>query len=336
MRNSRPDPLGGARRAPAAGPWRPAADASAHAALAHLEWTVIRRLDGLLQGDFRTLARGSGMDLSDLRAYQYSDDVRQIDWNVTARLQEPHVRVYTEDRELTAWFVLDLSPSMDFGSSLQRKTDVAQAFTAVLARLLTRGGNRVAAIVHGTGADTVVPPGQGRGQVLRLLHTLRTRPPSAARADGSTRLDALLHQAAGILRRRCAVFVLSDFISPGRWERPLGLLAQRHDVLAVRLTDPLELALPDLGLLPIRDAETGEQLLVDTHDPAFRRRFAAIAAQREADLRAAFGQAGVDTLELSTGDDLVDALRRFGDLRRRRVAAGQGGSGGAPIAAHLS
>lgn len=305
MTDSPPDPL--------------LSSASAEAALRQLEWTVLRRLDGLLQGDYRTLMRGSGMDLCDLRAYQYSDDVRQIDWNVTARLQEPHVRIYTEDREMTAWFLLDLSPSMDFGSSRQRKRDTAHFFTALLARLLTRAGNRAAAIVHGTGADCVVPPGQGRNQVLRLLHVLQTRPAGAPRSDGATRLDLLLAQASGLLRRRSTVFVLSDFVSPPGWERALGRLARRHDVLAVRLIDPLELDLPDLGLLPIRDAETGEQLLVDTHDPAFRRRFAAIAAQREADLRADFAQAGVDTLELSTDGDLVDALLRFCALRSRRL-----------------
>ncbi len=284
--------------------------------LRRLEWTVIRRLDGMLQGDYRTLLRGTGLDLADLREYQHHDDVRHIDWNVTARLQIPHVRVFTEDREMAAWFLLDLSPSVDFGSSEQRKRHVSAEFVAVLARMLTRHGNRVGALLYGTGVDTVLPARGGRMHVLELLHTMQSRPLNAE--SGGTRLDELLQSALGTIRRRSTVFVVSDFISAPGWEKPLGQLAQRHDVVAIRLLDPMELDLPDLGLVPIRDAETGEQLLVDTHDAGFRKRFARIAAQREAELRQSFAQAGVDTLELSTDDDLVQAVMRFADLRKRR------------------
>ena len=295
--------------------------------LRKLEWTVLRRLDGLLQGDYRTLMRGAGMDLADLREYQHHDDVRHIDWNVTARLQIPHVRVFTEDREMNAWFLLDLSPSMDFGSGEQRKCQVSGEFVAVLARLLTRHGNRVGAMLYGAGVDTVIPARGGRQHVLQLLHTLQTRPErSNTTLSGPTRLHELLESAARLVRRRSTIFVVSDFISESGWEKPLGMLAQRHEVVAVRLTDPLELELPDLGLIPIRDAETGEQLLVDTHDSGFRMRFARIAAQREADLRQSLARAGVDTLELSTDDDLVSALMRFTDLRKRRSRASSGGT----------
>ncbi|MEO6321732.1 MAG: DUF58 domain-containing protein, partial [Polaromonas sp.] len=304
-----------ARRALASQP--PVASASAESAdqlLRRLEWTVLRRLDGLLQGDYRTLLRGTGMDLADLREYQYHDDVRHIDWNVTARLQQPHVRVFTEDREMSAWFLLDLSPSMDFGSGEQRKRHVSTEFVGVLARLLTRHGNRVGALLYGSGVDGVVPARGSRHHVLHLLHTLQARPDAAS--TGPTRLHELLESAVNLIRRRSTLFVVSDFITEGGWEKPLGLLAQRHEVVAVRLLDPLELELPDLGLIPIRDAETGEQLLVDTHDAGFRKRFARIAAQREAELRQALGRAGVDTLELSTDDDLARAIMRFTDLRK--------------------
>ncbi len=284
--------------------------------LRRLEWTVIRRLDGMLQGDYRTLLRGAGLDLADLREYQLHDDVRHIDWNVTARLQIPHVRVFTEDREMAAWFLLDLSPSIDFGSGEQRKRNVSAEFVTVLARLLTRHGNRVGALLYGSGVDTVLPARGGRMHVLQLLHAMQTRPLAAA--TGSTRLHELLESASATIRRRATVFVVSDFISEPGWEKPLGRLAQRHDVVAIRLLDPMELELPDLGLVPIRDAETGEQMLVDTHDAGFRKRFARIAAQREAQLRQAFVAAGVDTLELSTDDDLVQAVMRFADLRKRR------------------
>ena len=313
-----------------------AAPDSAETVLRRLEWTVIRRLDGLLQGDYRTLLRGTGMDLADLREYQHHDDVRHIDWNVTARHDVPHVRVFTEDREMSAWFLLDLSPSVDFGSGETAKRNVSADFVAVLARLLTRHGNKVGAMLYGAGVDTVIPPGGGRAHVLHLLHSMRNRPqeqkPGAKRngkrdsESGSTKLADLLSAAANMVKRRSTMFVVSDFISEPGWEKALGLLALRHEVVAVRLLDPLELELPDLGLIPIRDAETGEQLLVDTHDRGFRKRFARIAAQREAELRESLARAGVDALELSTDGDLLDAIQRFTDLRKRRARLSAGGN----------
>jgi len=326
------------RPTPPDAPAPPAAPARAEAVLRRLEWTVIKRLDGLLQGDHRTLLRGTGLDLADLREYQLHDDVRHIDWNVTARLQQPHVRVFTEDREMAAWFLLDLSPSVDFGSGDRRKREVLTGFVGVLARLISRHGNRVGAVLYGSrgpAVDAVLPAAGGRVAVLRLLQRLLPAPASSPAAPGGgTRLAALLHSAGHVVRARSTVFVVSDFISEPGWEKPLGALAQRHDVVAVRLLDPLELSLPDLGLLPIRDAETGEQLLVDTADRGFRQRFARLAAQREAALREALARAGVDTLELSTDDDLVEAVTRFVDLRRqrrglaprRRAAAVMGGA----------
>ena len=293
----------------------PPAESAEHI-LHRLEWTVIRRLDGLLQGDYRTLLRGAGIDLADLREYQHHDDVRHIDWNVTARLQVPHVRVFTEDREMAAWFLLDLSPSVDFGSGSRRKHNVSAGFVAVLARLLTRHGNRVGALLYGAGVDTVIPAGSGRRHVLQLMHAMQQRPSHAA--VGTTRLHELLQSAASMVRRRSTVFVVSDFISEPGWEKPLGQLAQKHEVVAVRLVDPLELDMPDLGLITLRDAESGEQLMVDTHDPRFRQRFAEIAAQHETQLRQTLARAGVDTLELSTSDDLVQAILRFTDMRKRR------------------
>jgi uncharacterized protein (DUF58 family) len=296
---------------------------SADNVLRRLEWKVIKRLDGLLQGDYRTLLRGTGLDLADLREYQHQDDVRHIDWNVTARLNIPHVRVFTEDREMSAWFLLDLSPSVDFGSGEQRKRNISAEFVAVLARLLTRHGNRVGAMLYGAGVDSVIPTRSGRRHVLHLLHSMRARPAPAE--SGTTRLHELLGAAANLIKRRSTVFVVSDFISEPGWERPLAMLAQRHEVVAVRVLDPLELELPDLGLLTMRDAETGEQIMVDTHDKGFRKRFARIAAQREAELRQALATAGVDALELATDADLVDAIVRFVDMRKRRIRLAAGG-----------
>jgi uncharacterized protein (DUF58 family) len=284
--------------------------------LRRLEWTALRRLDGLLQGDYRTLFRGFGLDLADLREYQYGDDVRHIDWNVTARLQTPYVREFHEDREITAWFLVDLSGSIDFGSRETKKQAVATEFVALLARLLTRRGNRVGALLYGTSVDTVLPARSGRRHVLQILHRMQSRP--AAPATGETKLADLLLAGANAMSRRSVVFVVSDFISAPGWAQRLGQLALRHEVVAVRLHDPLESELPDLGLLLFRDAETGEQLFVDTHDPAFRKRFAAAAAKREGMLRAAFRDAGVDAMELSTEADLVEEISRFIELRRQR------------------
>jgi uncharacterized protein (DUF58 family) len=302
---------------------------SPEAVLRRLEWTVMRRLDGLLQGDYRTLFRGFGLDLADLREYQYGDDVRHIDWNVTARLQAPYVREYHEDREVTAWFLLDLSPSIDFGSGEVRKGGVSSDFVAVLARILTRHGNKVGALFYGEDVDRVIPARSGRRHVLQILHAMHARPAPARNAP--TDLGALLEAGAHLMRRRSLVFVVSDFYSVPGWEARLGQLAQRHEVIAVRLHDPLEADLPDLGMLVVQDAETGEQIFVDTHDKAFRKRFAAAALKREQALRAAFRQAGVDALELSTEDDLVDAIRRFADMRRRRSRIATG----APLPKHL-
>jgi uncharacterized protein (DUF58 family) len=302
----------------------------AEALLRRLEWTVIRRLDGLLQGDYRTLMRGAGLDLADLREYQLHDDVRHIDWNVTARLQQPHVRVFTEDREMAAWFLLDLSPSVDFGSGEQTKRQLAAEFTAVLARLLTRHGNRVGALLYGTQVDAMLPARSGRLHVLQLLSRIQSH---ASQTESPTRLQDLLRAAAHAIQRRSTVFVVSDFISEPGWEPALAQLAQRHEVVAVRLLDALELSLPDLGLVPLRDAETGELLWVDTANAAFRERFERLAAEHEDRLHAALAASGVDALELMTDGDLVDAVMRFTELRQRRLQ--RRGAQGGPRTSHL-
>jgi len=284
--------------------------------LRRLEWTVLRRLDGLLHGDYRSLFRGEGMDLADLREYQYADDVRHIDWNVTARLQVPHVREYHEDRELAAWFVLDLSGSVNFGSGAAKKLEIATEFTALMARVLTRRGNRVGAILYGNEVEAVIPPRGGRSQVLHVMSRMGRRP--ALRSGKGTDLRMLMNTALQLVRRRALVFVVSDFISAPGWDKPLAQLAQRSEVIAIRLIDPLERALPDLGLVLMQDAETGEQLFVDTWDAGFRARFAAAAERSEEAVFDAFGRAGVDALELSTADDLTATVLRFAEMRKRR------------------
>jgi len=232
--------------------------------------------------------------------------------------------MYNEDRDVTAWFLLDLSPSVSFGSERVQKRSVAIDFVTVLARLLSRYGNPVGALFYGDRVDTVIPARGGRRHVLHILSRMLSRPERSGAA--ATNLKDLLLTGRQIMPRRSLVFVVSDFISAPGWEEPLAHLARRHEIVAVRLYDPLEMELPDLGLLVVQDAETGEQAWVDTHDRGFRRRFAAAAARREADLRSALGDAGVDALELSTADDLVNAILRFADLRKRRRQLSAGGS----------
>jgi len=295
--------------------------------LRRLEWTVIRRLDGLLQGDYRTLFRGFGIDLADLREYQAHDDVRYIDWNVTARLQVPHVREFQEDREVAAWFLLDLSGSVDFGSGDVAKRTLSAEFVTVLARLLTRYGNRVGAVLYSNGTDAVIPAKSGRRHVLHLLDSMLSPAPAptTARPGKQTDLSELFKKAQQVVKRRSVIFVVSDFISAPGWERGLALLARQHEVVAVRLYDPLEQALPELGMILMQDAETGEQLFVDTDDGGFRRRFAKLAAEREEKLRAALAEAGVDCLELATDEGVAEALLRFTRLRKRRSQLAAGG-----------
>lgn len=312
--------------------------------LHRIDWKVIRRLDGLLQGDYRSLLFGDGIDFADLREYQPHDDIRRIEWNVTARMDTPHVREHVEDRELTAWFLIDRSPSMSFGTTGRRKDETLVELTTTLARLLTRNGNRVGAIVVDDVVAATIAPRGGRDQVLHLTRTLqepktreesktgkvesgvsgpnrrrrlfgRKSAPAAPRSD----LTTLMHAASGACRRRALIFVLSDFIGDPGWERPLALLAQRHEVITVRISDPAEHALPDAGSMVVEDAETGEQLRVDTSDPDLRARFVDAVDARESDLTDAMNRSGVDLFTISTDDDLAESLLRMADHRRRRA-----------------
>lgn len=284
--------------------------------LQRLDWQVIRRLDGLLQGDYRSLFYGYGIDFADLREYQPEDDIRYIDWNVTARMDTPYVRKYMEEREITAWFLLDLSPSIDFGGAQALKRTVLIDFVTTLARLLTRHGNRVGALFYSSQLDRTIPARGGRIHVLRLVNDLLKQPTLSGAPF--TNLVPLLQSGLHTIKQRSLVFIVSDFICAPGWERPLSLLNQRHEVLAIRLWDPREIELPDIGLVIMEDSETGEQLYVDTHDRNFRSRFAAAARQREAELAETFKHAGVDVLPLSTEDDLVRTIVRFATTRQQR------------------
>jgi uncharacterized protein (DUF58 family) len=285
--------------------------------LRRLEWQVIRRLEGRLQGAYRTVFRGAGIDFADLRGYTPEDDVRHIDWNVTARLDEPYVRQYTEDRDLTAWLVLDQSASMRFGAAERGKDSVLTDLAVCLARLFAHSGNRVGAILYDNQVQRVIPARTGRTHVLRLAYEL-TRPTDGRPHGANTDLDGMLRLAASTARRRSLVFVISDFIGDDGWEQSLIRLRHQHEVVAIRVVDPMELDLPDLGMVLIEDAETGEQLLADTSDPLFRQRLRAEVDARELALDSSMRRAGVDSHDISTDQDLTQALVEMVRRSKRR------------------
>lgn len=286
--------------------------------LLRLEWQVLRRLDGRLQGGYRTVHRGSGMDFAGLRPYADGDDARYIDWNVSARLDELQIREFHEDRELTAWLVLDRSASMSVGGSGRSKGDVLGELALSLARLLGRTGNRVGAVLYETGHTRVVPPGTGRRQALRIGSELDR--PGSADGRGTTDLGAMLKVVASMARRRSLVVVVSDFIGVGAWERPLMQLAHRNEVVALRVVDEVDDALPAVGLIVVEDIETGEQLLVDSSDPLFRSRFQTGVDERDQLLAAGMRHARVPLHRVGTQDDLVDSLVGIVRASQRRPA----------------
>ena len=288
--------------------------------LRRLELRVTRRLDGILQGDYQGLLPGPGSEAGEARAYQPGDDVRLIDWNVTARTSEPHVRMPIADRELETWVVVDLSASLDFGTAAWEKRDLALAALAAVGHLTARVGNRIGALlVHG-GTSSAVPARSGRDHQRALLH----RAASAPRVDGGGAADlgAALARCSRLARRRGMVVLISDFLGVENWGRPLRVLAARHDVLAVEVLDPRELALPDVGILSLVDPETGDQLEVPTGDARLRARYAEAAALQRADTARVLRGAGADHLVLRTDRDWLFDLVAFVDRRRRRRIAG--------------
>ena len=275
--------------------------------LLRLEWRVLRRVDGRIQGGYRTPYRGSGMDFAGLRDYLETDDARHIDWNATARLNSVQVRQFIEDRDLTVWLVLDRSASMAAGAPGRGKHDVLSELALVLARLFGRGGNRVGAILHDGATARVVPPGTGRAHALRISHELdRASSPVASTTDFAVMLDA----TAAMARRRSLIIVVSDFIGTGDWDKQLLRLVHRHDVVALRVMDASDDELPDAGLIVVEDAETGEQLIVDSSDPLFRVRYRAGVDERDAVLAQTTRRANVPLHRIDTDQDLVEALVR--------------------------
>jgi uncharacterized protein (DUF58 family) len=298
------DPL-----APLRTPEQPGPGPLSGASLRALELAVGRRVDGLLSGDYRSAFAGVGSELWQVRPYQPGDDVRRIEWNVTARTGEPHVRVELAERVLVTWLVLDASASMSFGTGDRRKADVAEGVAIAVGYAATRRGNRLGTIAFG--ADpTVEPPRQGRRALLDTLDLLRRLP-----VDGAGSLSDALELADRVIKQRALVIVVSDFRGRPTWRAPLMRLAARHTVLGVEVRDPREQELADVGELRLVDPESGRQLRVDTSDRRLRERFAAAAADERAALVAALTSAGVRHVALSTEGDWLRPLAAF--LRRK-------------------
>ncbi|MDX6418506.1 MAG: hypothetical protein QOG28_3126 [Trebonia sp.] len=287
--------------------------------LLRLEWRVLRRLEGRVAGGYRTAHRGAGTDLAGLRAYTDGDDARHIDWNVTARLNEPQLRVFNEDRELTVWLVLDRSASMTVGAAGRGKHDVLSELAVVLARMFSRGGSKVGALLYDNGTVRTVPPGSGRRHVLHIAAELSRADPGKLHR-GTTDLAAMLDAVGKLARRRSLIIVISDFIGDGEWERSLLRLGPRHEVVALRVVDAADDELPDAGLVVVEDAETGEQLVVDSGDPLLRGRLRAAVEGRDASLAAGMRRAGVPVHRIDTTADLATALIEVvASTKRRRL-----------------
>ncbi|WP_425412450.1 DUF58 domain-containing protein [Micromonospora mirobrigensis] len=295
------------------------------AVLSRLQLMVTRKLDGLLQGDYAGLLPGPGSEAGESREYRPGDDVRRMDWPVTARTTMPHVRRTVADRELETWLAVDLSASLDFGTGQWLKRDVVVAAAAALAHLTVRGGNRIGAVV-GTGgpagdggAGTVLrlPARNGRKEAQGLLRAIAGAPVRPGRSDLGALIDLLNRPP----RRRGLAVVISDFLAPPeQWSRPVRKLRFRHDVLAIEVVDPRELELPDVGVLPVVDPETGELHEVQTADPRLRRRYAESAAAQRAAISTTLRGAGAAHLRLRTDRDwLLDMVRFVAAQRHART-----------------
>ena len=296
--------------------------AGAEVLLRRLELTVRRRLDGMLHGDHQGLGPGPGSEPGEARGYEVGDDVRRMDWSVTARTGAPHVRTPVADRELETWVLVDLSASLAFGTAACEKGDLAVAAAAAVGHLTAAAGNRIGALVVRGPVTTRIPARGGRDHLASLLHQVAVAPPRDG--GGTTDLGAAIRQLDRIARRRGLVVVISDFMAAPGWERPLRALAARHEVIAVEVVDPRELALPDVGVLSLVDPETGRRLEVQTADRRLRARYAEVAAAQRASVARALRLAAVDHLVLRTDRDWLRDLVGFVARRRRRRTAAPG------------
>jgi uncharacterized protein (DUF58 family) len=299
----------------AATPARPGPGPIPDRLLRALDVTISRRMNGLLAGDYRSALLGEGTELALIRPYVPGDDVRRIDWNVTARTGEPHVRVQLAERVLVTWLVLDTSPSMRFGTADRRKADVAEGVAIAIGHLATRRGNRLGVLTFGDESPRSAPVRQGRIGLLGLLTAIAEEPGPTPGRIGATSLGEAVRRADSLARQRSLVAVVSDFRGPRDWRQPLLQLAGRHDVIAVEIRDPREQELPNAGELWLVDPETGRHLRVNTRSEKLRSRFAAAAEVERSEVARELASLGVRHVVLNTSGDWLRGLVAF--LRRR-------------------
>jgi uncharacterized protein (DUF58 family) len=299
-------------------PERPGPGPLPDALLRALDLTIGRRVEGLLAGDFRSTLHGEGTELAQVRPYVPGDDVRQIDWAVTARTLEPHVRVQLAERVLVTWLVLDTSPSMQFGTADRRKADVAEGVAIAVGHVATRRGNRLGIVTFGDAEPRAAPPRQGRRALIGLLDALRDEEEQNGGRVGATSLGEALHRTGSLARQRAVVVVVSDFRGPLDWRRPLLELGGGHELVAVEIRDPVEQELPNAGPLWLVDPETGRQLRVDTRNERLRARFAAAAAEERAVVAQTLASSGARHIVLSTSGDWLRTLAVYLRQGRRR------------------
>jgi uncharacterized protein (DUF58 family) len=285
-----------------------------HVLLRRLRWALQRPLASRLNGDERSKFTGPGVDFARLRQYQPGDDVRRIDWKATARSDRVFIREAEVDRAVDVWLVVDVSPSVDWGTAECLKRGRAVELAAAAGQVLGRHGNRLGLLLFAEQPVSLVPPGSGRAHLERVVAQLRLAPRSPSR--GSTDLAAPLRSIDGLARRPSLIVLVSDFLMPQGWTLVLTKLARRHEIVAARLSDPREMSLPDVGIITLEDPETGEQLTVDTGDAGLRARFAAAAAVQAERIDAQLTACGVDHLRVDTDAPLIPALAAFLDARR--------------------
>lgn len=280
----------------------------------YIQIYTAKAVNDVLAGEYESVFKGRGMEFDEVREYTPGDEIRSIDWNVTARIGTPFVKRYVEERELTIMFLVDLSASGAFGTVEQTKNEVAAEICALLAFSAIKNNDRVGLIVFTDIIEAFIPPKKGVSHVLRLIRELLDFTPRRTRTDIAEALNYL----GRVMAKRCVAFLISDFICDSAYERPLHVLGRRHDLIAVSVTDPRETALPDAGLMVLRDAETGEQMVIDTGNHAVRRQYAGLAAAQKGRLRELFRSRSIDHIEITTGTDHVRELVKFFRTRERR------------------
>lgn len=274
-----------------------------------------RLVNDVLAGQYESVFKGRGMEFKEVREYQPGDEIRFIDWNVTARMDRPYVKLFAEERELTVMLVVDASGSGMFGTGDKFKNELGAELCAVLAFSAIKNNDKVGLIMFTDQVEKYVPPKKGRSHVLRVVREVLYFQPQGP----GTNVPAALQFLNSVTTRRCVVFLVSDFMTE-RFEQAMRIANKRHDVIAVTVTDPREMELPDVGMIELRDAETGELMLVDTHDPEVRHEFRKQNAQRIAVRTDLFRSANVDVIDVFTNRPYGDALYRFFRMRERRLA----------------